>query len=73
MRVMGSRATAILTHLLRTRQDPRPFLIPANVCPVVTETFEAAGQAFELVDIDSDDLALDRDLTRQRVEKGTTH
>lgn len=71
MRIVGHRAAAILEHLLRTRQDPRPYLIPANVCSVVTETFEAAGQPYELVDIAAGDLALDRDLVRQRLEKGS--
>lgn len=71
MRVTGSRAAAILQNLLRSRHAPRPYLIPANVCPVVIEAFEAAGQAFELLDIAADDLALDRALIRQRLEEGS--
>jgi hypothetical protein len=71
MRVTGSRAAAILENLLRSRQDPRPYLIPANVCPVVIEAFEAAGQPYECIDIAGDDLALDRDLARRRLERGS--
>jgi hypothetical protein len=53
------RASAILFNLLLSRGDRRPFLIPANVCPAVPETFSAAGQRFELVDITEPWLEID--------------
>ncbi|MBV8516046.1 MAG: hypothetical protein JO197_01470 [Acidobacteria bacterium] len=53
------RASAILFHLLRGLGDPRPFLLPANVCAVVIETFAAARQPYSLVDIEELSLAID--------------
>jgi hypothetical protein len=48
---LARRASAILFSLLRARADPRPYLLPANVCSIVPETFRAAAQPFELVDL----------------------
>jgi dTDP-4-amino-4,6-dideoxygalactose transaminase len=61
------RASAILYGLLRATADPRPFLLPANVCPIVPETFVAAERAFELVDIDATTLAMDAPQTIERI------
>jgi hypothetical protein len=70
MIVYERRASAILYRVLRGRADRRPFLLPANVCPVVPATFREAGQPFELVDIDLHSLAIDRDETLRRVRAG---
>jgi len=59
MMVFERRASAILYNILRSRGDPRPFLLPANICPIVPETFVAAEQPFELVDIAAGSLAMD--------------
>jgi hypothetical protein len=59
MIVHARRASAILYNLLRSRTDRRPFLIPANVCPVVPEGFTAASQAFQLVDLEEHSLEID--------------
>ena len=59
MTVFARRASAILFSLLRSHADSRPFLLPANVCPIVPETFAAAERAFELVDINETTLAMD--------------
>lgn len=59
MIVFERRAAAVLFHLLRSRPDRRPFLVPANACPVIAWTFLEAGTPFRLVDI-GDDLAMDR-------------
>lgn len=53
------RACAILFNLLRTRRDPRPWLLPVNICTSVPETFVAAEQPFEYVDIDPATLEID--------------
>ncbi len=53
------RASVVLYHLLRSLRDSRPFLLPANVCPIVPETFRAAGRDFELVDIAMSSLTMD--------------
>ncbi len=53
------RASTILDNILRSRRDPRPYLIPANVCPVVPATFIEARQPFELIDIAEPWLEID--------------
>lgn len=69
MTVFERRAAAILYHLLRARPDRRPFLIPANACPVIAWTFLEAGTPFRLVDI-GDDLALDREAVLAALDAG---
>ncbi len=72
MIVCARRASAILFNLLRSSEDGRPFLLPANVCPMVPITFRKARRAFRLMDINPFDLGLDRvaclDLLRQAPE-----
>lgn len=70
MIAFARRASAILFSLLRARADPRPFLLPANVCPIVPETFRAAAQPFELVDIAEPWLEMD---AAQGLEAVRTH
>jgi hypothetical protein len=60
MIAFASRASAILFYLLRSRRDPRPYLLPANVCPIVPMTFRKAGCAFRFVDIEPESLVIDR-------------
>lgn len=45
------RASTILYNLLLGRGDRRPFLLPANICPIVPITFLKAGVPFEFVDL----------------------
>jgi hypothetical protein len=59
MIVYERRACAILHNILRMRADARPFLIPANVCPIVPITFLEARQPFELVDVEEPSLEMD--------------
>ncbi len=59
MIVFERRAAAVLYRLLRARPDRRPFLVPANACPVIAWTLLEAGMPFRLVDI-GEDLAIDR-------------
>lgn len=68
MTVFAPRACAILHDLLQG--DDRPFLIPANICAVVPETFEKAGRAFELVDIQEDTLEIDPEACLDRLPAG---
>jgi hypothetical protein len=67
--VYARRASALLFNLLRHRRDPRPFLLPANVCPIVPVTLLKAGQPFQLLDIDPADLGLDRVACRRHLEE----
>jgi len=65
MIVTARRASAILYNVLRSRPDRRPFILPANICPVVPLTFLKAGVPFAFMDIDPDSLNLN--LTRAAV------
>ena len=52
MRVFESRASTVLYFFLRSNPMNKPFLLPANVCPIVPLTFQKANVNFEFVDID---------------------
>lgn len=67
MIVLARRASAILYNLLRSRRDERPFLLPANICPIVPAVFFEAGQAFEPIDIEEPWLELDRQACYERL------
>jgi hypothetical protein len=56
------RASTVLFNLIRARRDTRPYLIPANACPILAVTLLKARVPFELVDISS--TALEIDATR---------
>jgi len=53
------RASAILYNILVGRADLRPWLLPANICPIVPITFLKARVPFEFVDISADTLHMD--------------
>ena len=60
----ANRASAVLYGFLKSNSFKGPFLIPANVCPVVPLTMMKAGVDFDFVDIDdrhtmSENLALE--------------
>ena len=62
MRVVAAhRASAILFDLARDHRDARPWLLPANACPVLALALLAAGRDIRLADLDPADHALDRD------------
>ena len=48
----ANRASAVLCNFLRNGKFDRPFLLPANVCPVVPLSFLKAGVDFEFIYID---------------------
>lgn len=65
MIIYANRASAVLYGFLKSKSFKGPFLIPANVCPVVPLTMMKAGVDFEFVDIDerhtmSESIALER-------------
>jgi hypothetical protein len=64
-----ARACSVLYNLLLAREDGRPFLLPANVCPVVPLTFRKAGRPFELVDVSGPDLAIDEAQCLERIAR----
>src|ERR687891_2893024 len=57
--VQASRASAILYSLLMHRGDKLPWLLPANICPIVPITFLKARVPFQFVDISSQTLQMD--------------
>lgn len=52
MITFANRASAVLYGFLKSRSFEKPFLLPANVCPVVPLSMMKAGVDFEFVDID---------------------
>lgn len=52
MRVFENRASTVLFRFLKSNPVEYPFLLPANVCPVVPLTFLKARVPFEFIDID---------------------
>ncbi|HXF86177.1 MAG TPA: hypothetical protein VNK49_12395 [Anaerolineales bacterium] len=59
--IQAPRASTILYSLLKSREDQRPWLLPANICPVVPLTFLKANIPFEFVDISAETLHMDLD------------
>lgn len=60
------RASAVLYQFLVGNRFEDPFLLPANVCPIVPTVFLKAGVAFEFVDIGRDH-AMDRGFVLNRI------
>lgn len=69
MMVVEHRASIILYNLLRSINNDKVFLVPANACPVVICTFLKAQRKFELVDISGDTLCMDEDMIFQKLQK----
>ena len=65
--LFGVRASSILYDVLLARADTRPFLLPANVCPIVPLTFLKADVPFEFLDISPDTLHMDLDSVQERL------
>lgn len=66
--VQASRASAILYSLLTSQEDKRPWLLPANICPVVPITFFKAGVPFQFVDISQRTLHMDLDQAQELIK-----
>ena len=69
MWVYENRASTILHHILAAGGTDRPWILPANVCPVVPLTFLKLRCPFELLDIEPTRLCLDPRLTLDRVQR----
>ncbi len=67
--VQAPRASAILYNLLKGRADTNPWLLPANICPIVPITFFKAGVPFEFVDISAETLHMDLEQAEGRLER----
>jgi len=67
--VQAPRASAILYNLLTSREERFPWLLPANICPIVPITFCKAGVPFEFVDISAETLHMDLEQVEDRIKK----
>lgn len=65
----ANRASALLCNFVHMNRFRRPFLLPANVCPVVPLSFLKAGVDFEFVDID-DSHAMNKDVALDKLSTG---
>ncbi len=67
--LQAPRASAILYNFLTSAQEKHPWLLPANICPIVPITFLKAGVPFEFVDISARTLHMDLDQAEARVRE----
>jgi len=68
--VQAPRASAILYNLLKSQDNTHPWLLPANICPVVPITFFKASISFEIVDISAETLHMDLKQVEGRLGSG---
>lgn len=61
MIVFESRACTVLFNAILSHPIEGPFLLPANICPIVPMVFMKAKRAFEFVDIAPSTLCIDHD------------
>ena len=54
--IQAPRASAILYNLLVSQANSLPWILPANICPIVPITFFKARVPFEFVDISAETL-----------------
>ena len=67
--IQAPRASTILYNLLVSREQQKPWLLPANICPIVPITFMKADVPFEFVDISSETLHVDLNRVEARIKK----
>src|SRR5512135_1457121 len=67
--VLAPRASSILYDVLVSRSEQRPFLLPANICPIVPITFLKARVPFEFVDISAGNLHMDLEQAEALIRK----
>jgi hypothetical protein len=67
--VQAPRASAVLYNILTGSADLRPWLLPANICPIVPITFLKARVPFEFVDISADTLHADLNQLEDKIKQ----
>ncbi len=67
--IQAPRASAILYNLLVSQKQAKPWLLPANICPIVPITFMKAKTPFEFVDISPENFHIDLNQTEARIKK----
>ena len=68
--IQAPRASTILYNLLKSRGNSMPWLLPANICPIVPITYFKAGIPIEFVDISAETLHMDLEQAEGRLERG---
>lgn len=68
--IQAPRASAILYNLLVSQNNRDPWILPANICPIVPITFFKAEIPFEFVDISAETLHMDLEQVEGRLERG---
>jgi hypothetical protein len=68
--ILAPRASAILYGILVGRADLRPWLLPANICPIVPITFLKARVPFEFIDISAATLNMDLEQAENSIKSG---
>jgi hypothetical protein len=66
--VQAPRASAILYHILASQTQKEPWLLPANICPIVPVTLLKARVPFEFVDISPESLHMDLQQAEDRIK-----
>ena len=56
-----TRASAVLFNLIRSHPAEGPFLLPANICPIVPMVFFKAKRQIEFIDIAPNTFCIDHD------------
>jgi hypothetical protein len=67
--IQAPRASAILYNLLKSQDNSKHWILPANICPIVPITFFKAGIPFEFVDISAETLHMDLEQVKGRLER----
>ena len=68
--IQAPRASAILYNLLVDQNNRQPWLLPANICPIVPITFFKARFPVEFVDISVETLHMDLEQVEVRLKRG---
>ena len=68
--IQAPRASAILYNFLKGQANTNPWLLPANICPIVPITFFKAGIPIEFVDISAETLHMDLEQAEEQLERG---
>jgi hypothetical protein len=67
--LQAPRASAILYSILIADEEKRPWLLPANICPIVPITFLKARVPFQFVDISARTLHMDLDQAEASIKE----
>lgn len=69
--LQAPRASALLYSILIADKEKRPWLLPANICPIVPITFLKARVPFQFVDISARTLHMDLDQAEALIKERT--